>query len=204
MTNIYVARLDYGVTQQELRALFAQYGTVTKASVVTDKDTGTSKGFGFVEMENDADAQKAISELNGSTVNNREIVVKQAEDRPAGERKPFVPGGERKPFVPGGERKPYTPGGFNRDSTTTYKPDGTVKKVFTDAPKQADSAKKKTEVKLKTAADGKKGTKMEAYKKSGKAKFDNDDDDDDDFDYSNAKSFYEADDDGEEDDDDDN
>jgi RNA recognition motif-containing protein len=198
MTNIYVARLDYGVTQQELRALFAQYGTVTKASVVTDKDTGTSKGFGFIEMENDAEAQKAISELNGFTVNNREIVVKQAEDRPAGERKPFVPG-EKRPFTPAGERKPYTPGGFNRDqSTTTYKPDGTVKKVFTDAPKQADP-KKKIEPKLKTAADGKKGTKMEAYKKSGKSRVE--DDDDDDFDYSNAKSFYEED---LDDDDDDN
>jgi RNA recognition motif-containing protein len=79
--NIFVAKLDYGVTSEELGGLFEAYGSVNRASVITDKLTGRSKGFGFVEMANDDEARKAISQLDNSSVRNRNIVVKEAEPR---------------------------------------------------------------------------------------------------------------------------
>ena len=79
--NIFVARLDYGVTSQDLEDLFSDYGTVSSAKVIMDRDTGKSKGFGFVEMEDDDAGRSAINELNDYEVKGRNIVVKQAEDR---------------------------------------------------------------------------------------------------------------------------
>ncbi|MFZ6051482.1 RNA recognition motif domain-containing protein [Halocola ammonii] len=79
--NIFVARLDYGVTSQDLEDLFSDYGSVSSAKVIMDRDTGKSKGFGFVEMDDDDAARSAINELNDYEVKGRNIVVKQAEDR---------------------------------------------------------------------------------------------------------------------------
>ncbi len=79
--NIFVARLDYGVTTEELNDLFAEYGNVDSAKVVMDRDTGRSKGFGFVEMGDDAAAKEAIEALNGKNIRGRDIVVKVAEER---------------------------------------------------------------------------------------------------------------------------
>ena len=79
--NIFVARLDYGVTSQDLEDLFSDYGSVSSAKVIMDRDTGKSKGFGFVEMEDDDAGRSAINELNDYEVKGRNIVVKQAEDR---------------------------------------------------------------------------------------------------------------------------
>ena len=84
--NIYISNLSFNVQDQELKGFFEAYGEVTSAKVIMDKFTNQSRGFGFVEMPDDADAQKAISELNGSTVDNRAIKVMEArpkEDRPA-------------------------------------------------------------------------------------------------------------------------
>ncbi len=82
--NIYVGNLAYSVTEEELSELFGAYGTVTSANIITDRDTGNSKGFGFVEMEEKAEGEKAIEELDGSSVNGRNIRVNEA--RPRGER----------------------------------------------------------------------------------------------------------------------
>lgn len=79
--NIFVAKLDYGVTSDELEGLFQAFGAVNRASVITDKATGRSKGFGFVEMSNDDEARNAISQLDNTSVRNRNIVVKEAEPR---------------------------------------------------------------------------------------------------------------------------
>jgi len=79
--NIFVARLDYGVTTEELNELFTEFGAVDSAKVVMDRETGRSKGFGFVEMGDAEAAKKAIEELNGKSVRGREIVVKEAEER---------------------------------------------------------------------------------------------------------------------------
>jgi|SRR6185437_13035170 len=84
-TKIFVGRLSFNTTDDTLQALFAEYGKVVSANVATDRDSGRSKGFGFVEMENEEDAKKAISALDGTTFEDRDIVVNVArpkEDRP--------------------------------------------------------------------------------------------------------------------------
>jgi RNA recognition motif-containing protein len=81
MTSIFVAKLDFGVTGEQLKSLFSDYGPVLKANVATDKETGKSRGFGFVEMANKEDALKAIASLDGKIINGRPIAVKEAEQR---------------------------------------------------------------------------------------------------------------------------
>ena len=87
--NIFVGSLPFSIDEADLRDSFEVYGTVNSVKIITDKFTGRSKGFGFVEMENDAEAQKAIDELNGATVSGRTIVVNKSEPKPEGERKSF-------------------------------------------------------------------------------------------------------------------
>ena len=89
--KLYVGNLPYSVSDQDLRTLFEQAGTVTDAAVITDRETGRSKGFGFVEMDTPEEATKAISELNGHEINNRQIQVSEA--RPREERGPRDRGG---------------------------------------------------------------------------------------------------------------
>ncbi len=79
--NIYVGNLNYKVNEDELREVFEEYGTVDSAKVITDKYSGRSKGFGFVEMTNQDEAQRAIEELNGASLGNREMVVNEARPR---------------------------------------------------------------------------------------------------------------------------
>jgi len=76
--NIYVGNLDFKVRENNLSDLFAEFGDVSSAKIITDQYSGRSKGFGFVVMENDADGKSAIEALNGKMVNNREIVVNEA------------------------------------------------------------------------------------------------------------------------------
>ncbi len=79
--NIYVGNLSYNVTEDDLQQLFAEHGSVAKVSIIKDRDTGNSKGFGFVEMDNQADAENAIKELDGSSVGGRNVKVNQARPR---------------------------------------------------------------------------------------------------------------------------
>ncbi len=84
--NIYVSNLSFNVQDEDLREFFAEYGEVSSAKVITDKFTGKSRGFGFVEMPDDEAARKAITELDNGTVEGRTIKVMEAkpkEDRPA-------------------------------------------------------------------------------------------------------------------------
>ena len=87
--NIYVSNLSFAVQDDDLRGFFEEYGEVSSAKVIMDKFTNRSRGFGFVEMENEADALKAIEELNGSTIGGRAVVVNKSEPRPEGERRSF-------------------------------------------------------------------------------------------------------------------
>lgn len=80
-TNLFVGSLPYSTTDDELKAHFEQAGTVTSARVITERETGRSKGFGFVEMGSDEEAQKAIAELNGKELGGRELVVNEARPR---------------------------------------------------------------------------------------------------------------------------
>jgi RNA recognition motif-containing protein len=84
--NIYVSNLSFNVQDEDLREFFTEYGEVTSAKVITDKFTGKSRGFGFVEMPDDEAAKKAIAELDNGTVEGRNIRVMEAkpkEERPA-------------------------------------------------------------------------------------------------------------------------
>lgn len=80
--NIFVAKLNYSTTQETVEELFGQFGQVDSAKIIFDRDTGRSKGFGFVEMPNADEANEAISSLNDTEVDGRSIVVKEAEERP--------------------------------------------------------------------------------------------------------------------------
>lgn len=106
--NIYVSNLSFNVQDEDLREFFAPYGEVTSAKIISDKFTGKSRGFGFVEMSDDTAALKAIDELNGGIVEGRTIRVTEAkpkEDRPArSNNSPFRSNG-------GGN------GGYNRNNS---------------------------------------------------------------------------------------
>lgn len=116
--NIYVGNMPYAMTEAELNAAFSEFGTVKSARVVMDRETGRAKGFGFVEMDDAAEAQAAIEAMNGKQLNGRPLVVNEArprEERPArggfgGGRGGFGGGrgGERRGGFGGGERR----GGF--------------------------------------------------------------------------------------------
>lgn len=84
--NIYVSNLGFNVQDEDLKGFFTPYGEVTSAKIITDKFTGKSRGFGFVEMSNNEEAQKAITELDNGTVEGRSIKVMEARPK---ENKPF-------------------------------------------------------------------------------------------------------------------
>lgn len=77
-TKLFIGSLAWATTDESLAALFSQVGTVTSARVITDRATGRSKGFGFVEMSTDEEAQRAVAELNGKDLDGRQIVVNEA------------------------------------------------------------------------------------------------------------------------------
>lgn len=80
-TNIYVGNLAFSTSDADLEALFAEHGEVTRAQVITDRDTGRSRGFGFVEMASSDEATEAIRALNGRSVDGRNLKVNQARER---------------------------------------------------------------------------------------------------------------------------
>jgi RNA recognition motif-containing protein len=122
--KLYVGNLAYSVRDDTLQQAFAQFGTVHSAKVMMDRDTGRSKGFGFVEMGSDAEAQAAINGMNGQPIEGRAVVVNEArprEERPGG----FTPrgpygggrgggGGGGGGYGGGGGRGPYGGGGGGR------------------------------------------------------------------------------------------
>ncbi|HKD14175.1 MAG TPA: RNA-binding protein [Candidatus Angelobacter sp.] len=109
MKNIYVGNLDYNVSEQDLRAAFEPYGQVDNVTIMRDRDTGQPRGFAFVEMANDEEAQKAIAGTNGTQLGKRNINVNEA--RPKTER----PGGFSRGGRPGGgNRRGPGGGGFRR------------------------------------------------------------------------------------------
>ena len=171
MTSIFVAKLDFGVTSEQLKSTFETYGRVLKASVAMDRETGKSRGFGFVEMEDNAEAKNAISALDNSLLNGRPISVKEAEpresrpQRDAGARPSYSPPQDRKPFQRSEDPRPFTP---RPSAPPTLTPEDFAKLASQSSEKNKKSEKKK------------KGGSMEAYKKSGKTpRYDLDDDFDD-------------------------
>lgn len=102
--SLFVAGLDFGITDQGLSEIFSPFGAVESAKVITDKYSGQSRGFGFVDMSSQAEAEACIAALNNTTVKNRQIVVKIKEDKAPGSSS----GGARRPGGGGG--------GFSRNS----------------------------------------------------------------------------------------
>ncbi len=82
MKNIFVGNLDFNTTEDELRQLFEAYGQVDRVSILTDRETGRSRGFGFVEMASNEDGEKAIAALNGSQMGGRTLNVNEARPKP--------------------------------------------------------------------------------------------------------------------------
>ena len=114
--NIYVGNLSWQMTDEDLRTLFEQYGSVTSAKIVKDKVSGRSKGFGFVEMPDDTEAQNALSSLYDSEVLGRKIIVNEAQPKP--QNGGGGGGGFKKRSFGGGGGNSggggYKKGGFNR------------------------------------------------------------------------------------------
>ena len=102
--KLYVGNLSYGINDSALQEMFAPHGNVRSAKVITDRDTGRSKGFGFVEMGSDQEAQAAIAALNGKSVEGRNLTVNEARPKEGG-------GGGRGGFGGGGGRGGYGGGG---------------------------------------------------------------------------------------------
>jgi cold-inducible RNA-binding protein len=107
LKNIFVGNLDFNTSEDELRQLFEAYGQVDRVAIMTDRDTGRSRGFGFVEMTNAEDGEKAIAALNGSQVGGRTLNVNEARPKP--ERSGGGGGGGR-----GGRERSGGGGGRNR------------------------------------------------------------------------------------------
>jgi len=114
--NIFVGNLDFNATEEAVRNLFERYGAVNSARIMTDRETGRSRGFAFVEMENEAEADQAISALNGYTMDGRALNVNEARPKPdrgfgGGGGGRFGGGGGRPGGGGGGGRRPGGPGG---------------------------------------------------------------------------------------------
>jgi RNA recognition motif-containing protein len=166
MISIFVAKLDFGVDNAQLRSLFESHGKVNKATVALDKETGRSRGFAFVEMENEAEGQAAIEALDGFSINGRTIAVKKAEDR--NDSRSHAPRTESPRRTEGYQSEPRT----------------SISEGFTPTPFDPNALdnRKKTapkERKPENEVDRSKKPKMDAYKKSGKKDrfFDDSDDD---------------------------
>jgi cold-inducible RNA-binding protein len=93
MKNVFVGNLSFGATEDAVRSMFEAYGVVERVNLITDRDTGRAKGFGFVEMTNGAEADRAIAELNGRELDGRALNVNEA--KPKGERSSGGGGGYR-------------------------------------------------------------------------------------------------------------
>jgi RNA recognition motif-containing protein len=129
-TRLFVGNLPYSAGEDELKRIFEPRWAVVEARIVTDRETGRSRGFGFVELENDQATQEAIKELDGKESSGRRLAIREAHDRqskPGGgggggprrdrpdvpveqaPRRPFAPRDDRRPFPPQGERRPFVP-----------------------------------------------------------------------------------------------
>jgi RNA recognition motif-containing protein len=111
--KLYVGNLPYGVSDSDLEQMFAAHGTVQSAQVIMDRDTGRSKGFGFVEMGSDQEAQAAIAAFNGKEVDGRRLTVNEARPKTegGGGRGGYGGGGGRGGYGGGGGRGGYGGGG---------------------------------------------------------------------------------------------
>jgi len=183
MTSIFVAKLDFNTTDEQLKSLFEAHGKVNRVTIAKDRETGKPRGFAFVEMFNEDEANSAVQALDEHLVNGRPIAVKLADDRgqkPQGDR-PQRPQGDRPPrqdFKPRGDFQPR-----NNEFKSDYKSNDERPPLRGPVASPEDLPPGKIERKKegpKTPAVNKdvpKKPKMEAYRKSGKDNQFLDDDD---------------------------
>ncbi len=164
MTSIFVAKLDFGVTREQLTELFEEYGKVTKVNIPTDKETGKPRGFAFVEMLNQEEAENAIHALDGFEINHRALAVKLADKRGDNRRPTSTTTSRHKKEAYSGADPTMSPS--KSESSSDRLPQENRKKSSKNKKRNFD-----------TDGDRTKKTKMPAYKKSGKAfrYFDDDD-----------------------------
>ena len=194
MTSIFVAKLDFNTTDEELRSLFEEHGKVNRVTIAKDRETGKPRGFAFVEMLDEQEAESAIKALDNTTVHGRYIAVKKADDRgakPGGPSNDRPPRTENRPFQqrdnrPPGDRPPHSdrPAFKKTDDTPPVRPsfnsdDSAPAKEL--PPLKTERKKEKPKDSGTKFIDKPKQHKLEPYKKSGKANrfFDDDEDDDD-------------------------
>lgn len=169
MTSIFVAKLDFGVTEEELKGLFEQYGGVRKVHIATDRETGKPRGFAFVEMFNDEEAKAAIEGLDGMAINGRNIAVKEAEDRGNQQKKPF-----NKPQRPSSDqdRGSFKPKAESKSDDAPQGAYGNPDDISEIPSINIEPKRKKSHTKSKGSSESDenkpKKHKMNAYKKSGK------------------------------------
>lgn len=192
MTSLFVAQVDYGVTDDQLTQLFSEHGSVVKAHIAKDKDTGKPRGFAFVEMSTPEEAQNVITHLNGYSLNGRNIVVKLAEDRgnsrgggqARGDRSQGHRGPRQDNRRPRPDSRPSTPSGNSprpqRDDMekAPFRQDFNDGASVPEAPKPTKRGKGSKKKKSDRDTDNRGEQKMKAYKKSGKSRISYDDDDD--------------------------
>lgn len=173
MTSIFVAKLDFNTTDEQLKSLFEAHGRVNRVTIAKDRETGKPRGFAFVEMPNESEAEAAIDALDDSEVNGRPIAVKKADDRgskPPGDRPPrtdFKPRDDNRSSDFRGDFKKSD----DRPPRPAVNPEDVINPMKVERKKEAPS---KTPL---VSKDAPKKPKMEAYRKSGKDnQFLNDDD----------------------------
>ena len=155
MTSIFVAKLDFGVTKEQLTELFEAYGKVNKVNIPTDKDTGKPRGFAFVEMYDADEASKAIGALDGYEINRRTLAVKIAENR----------GDQKKPFNSGPRKDSNFSAPTQNDSRNSDSTSSANDSNSSETRKKSSKTKKRG---FDSDNDRSKKTKMQAHKKSGK------------------------------------
>lgn len=172
MTSIFVAKLDFNVTDDELKSLFEEHGRVNRVTIAKDRETGNPRGFAFVEMADESEAENAIRALDNMSVNGRNIAVKKADDRSSG-GKPS--GGDNR----SGDRpvfrndRPRDDRNSVSDTKSDYKKpdDNRISKpafIPDDITPQKVERKKEPKSSSPSSKDAPKKPKMEAYRKSGK------------------------------------
>jgi len=181
MTSIFVAKLDFNATEDQLKSLFEEYGRVNRVTIAKDRETGKPRGFAFVEMADESEADRAIEALDDYAINGRNIAVKKADDRASG-GKPSG-GDNRSGDRPFRNDRPRDDRNSVSDTKSDYKkPDDNrvSKPAFTPddiTPQKVERKKEPKSGNSLSAKDAPKKPKMEAYRKSGKDNLFIDDDD---------------------------
>ena len=205
MTSIFVAKLDFGFSSEQLRDLFAQHGKVIKANVATDRETGKSRGFAFVEMSDRNEAMNAIKALDGHHINGRPIAVKEAEQRENRTPSPRTSNSDfnQKPREQREQREQRDPKSEVNTNTSFRDPNiiSPILDIPLIEPKKKINKDKDKDKKTNDSDSRSKKPKMDAFKKSGKEKKFFDDEDLDDLDLFSYKRKDEEDFDDEEDED---